>query len=129
MPLMSLVHRPDGDGYGDPTFVIETCEPPSGTASLLSDCDDSDSGISPAAQEIWYDGVDQDCANDGDFDADGDGFDSDLHGGEDCLDSDPDINPNEAEVCGNGIDDDCDGQIDPCDITTTIVGVDKDSVW
>ncbi|MEC8381320.1 MAG: MopE-related protein [Myxococcota bacterium] len=116
----------DGDGYGDPTsFVIETCEPPSGTASLLSDCDDSDSGISPAAQEIWYDGVDQDCANDGDFDADGDGFDSDLHGGEDCLDSDPDINPNEAEVCGNGIDDDCDGQIDPCDITTTIVGVEQ----
>ena len=116
----------DGDGYGDPTsFVSEACDPPAGTASLLSDCDDTDSSISPAAQEVWYDGIDQDCANDGDFDADGDGFDSDIHGGADCLDTDSEINPDEAEVCGNLIDDDCDGQIDPCDLSSTMIGAEQ----
>jgi len=30
--------------------------------------------ISPAAPETWYDGIDQDCQGDDDYDADGDGF-------------------------------------------------------
>ena len=38
------------------------------------DCNDADALISPFATELWYDGVDQDCAADDDFDADGDGF-------------------------------------------------------
>ena len=46
------------------------------------------SDISPSATEVWYDGIDQDCAGDSDYDADGDGFDSDQHGGTDCRDQD-----------------------------------------
>ena len=38
------------------------------------DCDDSDAGVHPGAEEVWYDGIDMDCANNNDFDADGDGF-------------------------------------------------------
>lgn len=58
----------DGDGYstaeGDCWDAIEG---PGGTG--LSGAD-----ISPAAAETWYDGIDQDCKGDDDYDADGDGF-------------------------------------------------------
>ena len=39
------------------------------------------------ATEVWYDGVDADCAGDSDYDADGDTFDSDAYGGTDCNDA------------------------------------------
>ncbi len=74
------------------------------------DCDDANPEVHPAAIEIWYDGVDQDCdGNDGDQDGDGDaksGF-----GGTDCNDEDAGIFPGAAEVC-DGLDQDCDGAID-----------------
>ena len=38
--------------------------------------------MNPGASDLWYDGVDQDCAGDSDYDQDGDGGDSDQHGGE-----------------------------------------------
>ena len=44
-------------------------------------------------------------------DADGDGYQDALHGGNDCDDSDPTVNPAADEVC-NGIDDDCSGSAD-----------------
>ena len=115
----------DGDGY----------------SVITGDCWDSEEGpegsdltgtdIHWYATETWYDGVDQDCHKDDDYDADGDGYvkDSDvgkstigvsssgsLPGG-DCSD-DPaeDLNatgifPGQTEKC-NGYDDNCDGLTD-----------------
>ncbi len=77
--------------------------------------------------DTWYDGIDQDCAGDDDFDADGDGYDvafyqqRDGSVGNDCMDgSDLDdfsptgkdpahVNPGMSEFWYDGTDDDCDG--------------------
>ena len=69
------------------------------------DCDDGNANSYPGAVEIWYDGVNQDCADEQDFDADEDGFDGD--GGEDCNDANPEINPAAAEIWYDNIDQDC----------------------
>ncbi len=58
----------DGDGYGDASTTTEACEAPSGYTDDATDCDDSDSGVHPGAEE-YCDGVDQDC--DGSVDEDG----------------------------------------------------------
>ncbi len=44
-------------------------------------------------------------------DADGDGFQDQLHGGNDCDDGDPTVHPAADEIC-NGVDDDCSGIVD-----------------
>ena len=75
------------------------------------DCDDQNSHIHPGAEEIPYNGVDDDC-EDGDLtDIDGDGWD----GGPlvlDCDDHDPEVYPGAPEVCDDGKDGDCDGASD-----------------
>ena len=73
-----------------------------------TDCDDQDYTIHPGKDETWYDGVDQDCDGASDFDADGDGSDSDLHGGDDCDDDDPEAGGSAEEIYCTGIDEDCD---------------------
>jgi hypothetical protein len=52
------------------------------------DCDDGDPAVFPGAAEVWYDGVDQDCLGDDDFDQDGDTDRRPVDGGLDCDDSD-----------------------------------------
>ena len=65
----------DGDGIspaeGD---CWDKVEGPEGTGLKGSD-------IGPDAEETWYDGLDQDCKGDDDYDADGDGFVPDAYVG------------------------------------------------
>ncbi|MEC7240364.1 MAG: MopE-related protein [Myxococcota bacterium] len=76
------------------------------------DCDDGNPEIYPGAEEIWYDGIDQDCFGGNDFDADGDGFESDDFGGVDCDDEDPLTYPDAEDEFYDGIDSDCAGNDD-----------------
>lgn len=59
-----------------------------------------------------------------DPDRDGDGFWSDLWGGEDCRDDHPGIHPDAVDDC-DGVDQDCDGQVDE-DAPTRIWYPDED---
>ncbi|MBO87582.1 MAG: hypothetical protein CL927_19705 [Deltaproteobacteria bacterium] len=70
----------DLDGYASPDWGGE-------------DCDDLESTVNPGAEEIWYDGIDSDCAGDDDLDQDADGWQAASQGGEDCDDTDPSITP------------------------------------
>jgi hypothetical protein len=100
----------DGDGFGDPDQAVASCEQPEGATSIGDDCDDNDGGIYPGAPDDWYDGVDSDCAEDSDYDADGDGQDALDWAGEDCDDTDPSIFSGADESWDDpGIDNDCDG--------------------
>jgi len=109
----------DLDGYGSTSTVASVdldCSD-AGEGTLSTDCDDGDSAINPGATETWYDGVDGDCSDDSDYDADGDGYDSDGYSGADCDDSDAATSPGAVDTC-NGLDDDCSGTADdgtvPC---------------
>jgi hypothetical protein len=86
--------------------------------------------VHPDAGDAWYDGVDQDCAGDDDWDQDLDGFRTwsypDATGafGDDCLDGTPldtanpageaseDVNPAATETWYDGTDADCSGGSD-----------------
>lgn len=75
------------------------------------DCDDLDPSVFPGAEEVWYDGVDQDCAPANDDDADGDGAAAETRGGEDCDDDDPQVGPQAEESWETAfLDANCDGQ-------------------
>ena len=75
-----------------------------------ADCDDSNSEIHPLAEEIPYDGIDQDCDGKDLTDVDRDGYDHpDVEGGTDCDDLDPRVHPGAIDIPYDGIDQDCDG--------------------
>ena len=94
----------DEDGYGAGDGEAR-CIGGLGWAEASSDCDDGDPSVSPGADEIWYDGVDQDCDGN-DEDRDGDGFLAPEVGGEDCDDTDPLTFPG-AEPDADGTPRDC----------------------
>ena len=75
------------------------------------DCNDFDDTVYPGADDPPYDGVDSNCDGHSDYDADGDGFDSDAHGGDDCDDAEPGVHPSASEACDQ-VDNDCDGSVD-----------------
>ena len=90
------------------------------------DCDDNDDTISPLKDETWYDGVDNDCAGDDDYDADADGFVPTQYAGlqtagvtgtgilppGDCADDAADVYPGADDPYYDGIDSDCAGNDD-----------------
>jgi len=71
------------------------------------DCDDENPNRNPAATEILYNGIDDDCnpATADAIDKDGDGFNSLV----DCNDDNPTINPAAEDIPNNGVDENCDG--------------------
>ena len=93
--LLFQMDDQDGDGFTD-------------MLAGGDDCDDTNPDVYPGAVEQWYDGVDQDCGFDSDYDRDGDGFDSSDYGGLDCNDFRADVHPDHQEVCHDGTDNDCD---------------------
>ncbi|MCB9745214.1 MAG: hypothetical protein H6740_21715 [Alphaproteobacteria bacterium] len=124
----------DGDGYGEPTYTLVSCEQPSGYAATDDDCDDRDATASPGEPELC-DGVDNNCDGSVDEDSatdattwyqdsDGDGYgdsavsdvDCSAPSGyvaddTDCDDADAAINPGAADVC-DLLDNDCNGTVD-----------------
>ena len=90
----------DGDGYSE-------CDDP-------YDCNDSDDTFYPGAYDICGDGLDQDCMNDFETEADEDGDGVPICDG-DCDDHDPDRSPELVEICDDGIDNDCDEHADSYD--------------
>ncbi len=90
------------------------------------DCDDQDPTIFPGQAEIWYDGIDSDCAEDDDYDQDGDGYVPTEYQGErttglngtgnlpggDCDDFNPERYEGANEIMSDVLDYDCDLCID-----------------
>ncbi len=131
----------DGDGFGDPDASTLACDPPSGTVTDATDCDDGDFDVNPDATEICN-SIDDDCdaaVDDADPDLDlatastwYDDGDSDGYGdaasprsaclqpsgtvtdATDCDDGAAAVNPGATEIC-NSIDDDCDAAVDDAD--------------
>ncbi len=96
----------DGDGFTDEI-----------------DCDDNDPGVNPGAEEIYYNGIDDDCSGETvDDDQDGDGWSL----ADDCDDENPDISPDQIEIFFNGIDDDCNPETLDNDLDGDGYGLDED---
>ncbi len=122
----------DGDGFGDPTDSVESCDPLVGRSVLDTDCDDGDATVSPRAAERC-DGVDNDCRGGADFrvadndleDDDQDGVADDAcEGGTDCDDRDGNTALGANEIC-DALDNDCDGATDE-NAPSTVWYVDSD---
>ncbi len=110
----------DRDGDGVAYELIDSNTDVGGLAR--GDCDDQDSTIFPGQAEIWYDGIDSDCAEDDDYDQDGDGFVPTEYEGErttglngtgnlpggDCDDLNPERYEGASEIMSDPMDYDCD---------------------
>ncbi len=100
----------DGDGFGDPSSFVISCETPVGYAANANDCNDNNPNL--GAPQTWF------------RDNDGDGFGADgqtitncsqpagyVAQGGDCNDSNDEIYPG-APTQPNGLDNNCDGIIE-----------------
>jgi len=138
----------DADGYGDVSDTEEACTQPSGYVSDDTDCDDTDAGTNPGADE-YCDGHDDDCDGSTDesdavdavdyyLDADADGYGDAIYSvtgcsaptgyvtdNTDCDDSTSAVSPGKTEVC-DYVDNDCDTSIDEGVLTTYYTDGDGD---
>ena len=53
--------------------LVNVDEDGDGVTIAEGDCNDQMPNVSPLLEEVWYDGIDGDCAGDNDFDKDKDG--------------------------------------------------------
>lgn len=98
----------DADTFGDVADDGKpACTAPPGRVANALDCDDTAATVNPAAQEVAYDGADQDCDGADLTDVDGDGHDATVAGGDDCDDANSAVKPSSAEVPYDGVDQDC----------------------
>ena len=74
------------------------------------DCDDTDDEVHPEAEEVPYDGTDQDCDGEDLVDIDGDGYEGGE--GDDCDDEDATVHPGADDAWYDGVDSDCNGNDD-----------------
>ncbi len=51
----------DGDGWGSEVDTVKACQQPTGYVEVTGDHDDHDASVSPGADEICDDGIDNDC--------------------------------------------------------------------
>ncbi|TNF27771.1 MAG: hypothetical protein EP329_19050 [Deltaproteobacteria bacterium] len=70
--LIAFFADADGDGFGDAGAVVEACAQPEGYVTDDTDCNDGDASVFPGAEEVCWDGIDNNC--DGQID-EGCGFD------------------------------------------------------
>ena len=117
--------KDNGDEPGD-TAAVDTQkidDDNDGFTEAQGDCDDTLAEVNPDAEEIPYDGLDNDCkpkTRDDDLDRDDYGI------ADDCDDDNKKINPGMDEKEYNGIDDDCDEYTRDDDIDEDGFGIDQD---
>lgn len=101
---------PDWGAYGGPCGFPSTAwaDEDGDLYAALYDCDDGDPDVNPGAEEIYQDGIDQNCDRANDFDEDEDGFNA---GPDDCDDKAANRNRFIDDV-DPFVDQDCDGQIE-----------------
>lgn len=104
----------DGDDYASASHADATGQKGDDCFDAESDLFENPAGFAPddvniGETEVWYDGTNQDCVGESDYDQDGDGYIRD----EECDDTDATIFPSDApDVWYDGIDSNCDGASD-----------------
>jgi hypothetical protein len=147
----------ENDDYDQDSDGYRSANNPDTSGAIGEDCDDQAATSYPGAPDIWYDGIDADCAGNNDYDQDGDGFTSDSEPdssgelGQDCNDQESNIYPDADDEWYDGIDSNCledddydqdgdgftsaidpdlDGNIgDDCDDTEASSYPDADDAW